>query len=249
MKVKSKRMLNIIVLIGIIINTLYISYAQYSIKDNSNVNIAKTEGLKEEYSILSAEIDKKIDDMEKLLKELQDNQGVLDELEKIQKQIGVNITHDSEQIGEIVEKTPLDFQSAAIVMAYSKKFNIQPSLILAVIKLESNFNKFEVGAHKDRGYMQIIPSTEKWLVEKYGYKLGFEYDPQRIFEPVYNIGLGVVYLSILKEAYGENYDRILSEYNRGPYNLKAYYQKHKTYSTSYSRGVLSREKKFIGLND
>jgi soluble lytic murein transglycosylase-like protein len=127
--------------------------------------------------------------------------------------------------------------------------DLKPSLILAVIKLESNFNKYEVGEDNDRGYMQIIPSTEKWLAKKYGYKLGLKYNPKRIFEPEYNIGLGAIYLSILKESYGENYNRILSEYNRGPYNLREYYNKHKTYVTSYSRGVLRREKAFLVFND
>lgn len=249
MKVKSKRILNITVLIIMIINALYISYAQYSIKADSKIKVSKAESLKKEYSLLSAEIDKKIDDMEKLLEELEEKQVILDQVEEVQKYMHVDITTDLSQIQQIAEKTPLDLETAAIVVAYSKKFNIKPSLILAVIKLESNFNRFEVGEHSDRGYMQIIPSTEKWLVQKYGYKLGLKYDPKRIFEPEYNIGLGVIYLSILKEAYGENYDRILSEYNRGPYNLKAYYEKHKTYATSYSRGVLSREKNFIGLND
>lgn len=247
--IKTKRILNVIILIIIIINAVYICYAQYSIKADYKINISKAESIKKEYDILSGEIDNKIEDLEELLSELENKQEVLDKLERVQKYINMDITSDLSKVQEIEKRTPLDLETSAIVVAYSKKFNIKPSLILAVIKLESNFNKFEVGTHDDRGYMQIIPSTEKWLAQKYGYKLGFKYDPKRIFEPEYNIGLGVIYLSILKDAYGENYDRILSEYNRGPYNLKAYYGKHKTYATSYSRGVLRREKKFLKLND
>lgn len=249
MKARSKRILNITVLIIMIINALYISYAQYSIKADSKIRVSEAEILKEEYSLLSVEIDKKINDMEKLLKELEEKQRVLEQIEGVQNYIDIDMSSDLSQVQEIAMKTPLDLETAAIVVGYSKKFSIKPSLILAVIKLESNFNQFEVGAHNDRGYMQIIPSTEKWLVEKYGHKLDLKYDPKRIFEPEYNIGLGVIYLSILKQAYGENYDRILSEYNRGPYNLKAYYEKHKTYSTNYSRGVLTREKNFLVFND
>ncbi|WP_432401437.1 lytic transglycosylase domain-containing protein [Wukongibacter sp. M2B1] len=241
----TKRLVNVIILIILIINTAYISYAQYSIKADSKVYTSKTENLKKEFSVLSVEIDERIKNLEQLVEELEEKKKTLDELKSVQKYMNM----DLDQVQEIAEKTPLDLETAAIVSAYSKKFNIKSSLILAIIKLESDFNQYEVGEDNDRGYMQIIPSTEKWLAREYGHKLGLKYDPQKIFEPEYNIGLGVVYLSILKEAYGENYERILSEYNRGPYNLKRYYQKHKTYSTTYSRGVLTREKKFLELND
>lgn len=244
-----KKLLNVIILIILILNTAYISYAQYTNNAGSTTYVSKAESLKKELTLLSVEIDAKIEDLEKLMEELESKEKVLDELKGVQESMNVDVSTDLDMIKEIEEKTPLDLETSAIVVSYAKKFNIKPSLILAVIKLESNFNQFEVGEDDDRGYMQIIPSTEKWLAEKYGDKLGLKYDPEKIFKPEYNIGLGVVYLSILKEAYGENYDRILSEYNRGPYNLKAYYEKHKTYSTSYSRGVLTREKKFIELND
>ncbi|SHK55242.1 lytic transglycosylase domain-containing protein [Paramaledivibacter caminithermalis] len=245
---KGRRMLYVIVLI-IIINAIYITYAQNTTKNHYKIKESKAESLKKEYSLLSVEIDRKIDDMENLIKELESKQKVLDQIKRVRKYIDLDITSDLSQIQEIAANTPLDLETSAIVVAYSKKFNIKPSLILAVIKLESNFNKYEVGKHNDRGYMQIIPDTEKWLAKKYGHRLGLKYDPKRIFEPEYNIGLGVIYLSILKESYGENYDRILSEYNRGPYKLKSYYEKHKTYATNYSRGVLNREKKFLELND
>jgi len=244
-----KRLLNVVIFNVLLINAVLVSYAQYAVKDDSKAYDSKTESLKKEFSLLSDEIDEKIKDLEQLVKELEDKQKILDELKRVQKHINVDLTSDLDKIQEIAKKTPLDLETAAIVVAYSKKFNIKPSLILAVIKLESNFNRYEVGDNDDRGYMQIIPSTEKWLAKKYGHKLGLKYDPKQIFKPEYNIGLGVIYLSILKEAYGEDYDRILSEYNRGPYKLKKYYEKNKTYSTSYSRGVLRRENSFLNLND
>lgn len=118
-----------------------------------------------------------------------------------------------------------------------------------MIDLESNFGQYEVGGADDRGYMQIIPSTEKWLAKEFGEKIGVEFNPEQIFEPTYNIGLGAAYLSLLKGVYGENYNRILSEYNRGPYNLKRYYEANNTYVTTYSKVVLSREKKYLTFNN
>lgn len=156
---------------------------------------------------------------------------------------------DAEKANEISTRTPLDFQTALIVVKYAKQFDLEVSLLLGVMDLESNFKQFEVGKAQDRGYMQIIPSTEKWLIKEFGEVLGFEYNPKRIFEPDYNIGLGAAYLHMLKESYGSNDDRILSEYNRGPYNLRRYYQKHATYETTYSRVVKSRAKKYLAYNN
>lgn len=153
-----------------------------------------------------------------------------------------------ENATRIMEVTSLPEEAALSLVKYSDELEIRISLLLALMELESDFNKYEVGTHEDRGYMQIIPGTEKWLAEEYGDTIGVEYDPERIFEEDYNIGLSAVYINMLHNAYGDNYNRILSEYNRGPYNLKAYYEKNGTYSTSYSRKVLSLEKKYKPLN-
>ncbi|PAB60786.1 lytic transglycosylase domain-containing protein [Anaeromicrobium sediminis] len=193
-------------------------------------------------------LDEKILNLEELIKEIERKQKVLNKISRVQNYVKMDLRSNIDKVLEIEKNTPLDMEAAAVVVAYSEKFNINPSLILAVIKQESNFNKYEVGADEDRGYMQVIPSTEKWLANKFGKSIGIKYDPSKIYDPEYNIGLGTIYLSILKKNYGENYNKILSEYNRGPYNLKAYYNKHKTYTTSYSRGVLTKEKKFLKFN-
>lgn len=239
--------LNTFVLIIIDFTTTTYAYSIYKIdKKNSE---KQTDIENDDFSFLITQIDEKIKDFQQLIKELKRREAVLKKLSRVQKYIHMDIASDLDKVEKIAKETPLDIETAAIVVSYAEKLDLKPSLILAVIKLESNFNKYEVGEDNDRGYMQIIPSTEKWLAKKYGYKLGLKYNPKRIFEPEYNIGLGAIYLSILKESYGENYNRILSEYNRGPYNLREYYNKHKTYVTSYSRGVLRREKAFLVFND
>lgn len=155
----------------------------------------------------------------------------------------------AERAKAIADGTPLDKASAEALIRYADEYDLNPSLILSVIEVESNFNQWEVGTSRDRGYMQIIPATEKWLAKSFGKELGLQYDPEQIFDPEYNIGLAAAYLNLLRENYGDDYSRILSEYNRGPSNLKRYYQKHGTYSTGYSRKVLSAEKKYVAYND
>jgi hypothetical protein len=150
---------------------------------------------------------------------------------------------------EIENQTPLEFETAYAVSKYADMMDLNVSLILSVMELESNFEQYEVGTSQDRGYMQIIPGTEEWLATTYGDSMGLTYDPDRIFEPEYNIGLASIYLSMLRNAYGDDYDRILSEYNRGPGNLKKYYEEHNTYETTYSQVILKKEGKYLALNN
>ena len=154
-----------------------------------------------------------------------------------------------EKAREISEATPLDYESALVLVKYADMYDIPYSLVLAIIDVESNFTKDSVGSSQDRGYMQIIPVTEKYLATQFGDELGLTYDPERIFEPEYNLALGIKYLDELMNTYGANYDRILSAYNRGSGNLSKYYEAYKTYSTSYSRKVLNNETLYVALND
>lgn len=172
----------------------------------------------------------------------------LTQLDKITRYIDINNERELKKVIEITESTPLDIVTASIIIGYCNKLNLSPSLLLALIEQESSFNQYEIGADKDRGYCQIIPQTEKWLAKTYGHILDIQYDSSRIFDPEYNIGLGALYLYILKQAYGDNYHKILSEYNRGVYNLERYYEKHGTYATAYSRGILRREAKYRYIN-
>ncbi len=147
---------------------------------------------------------------------------------------------------DIKAATPLDLRSSLAAAVYARKFNLRPSLLVAVISKESNFHQFSVGSHRDRGYMQIIPATERFMARNYGPKLGLSYNPKRIFDPEYNLGLGAAYLAGMMAEY-RDVNRILTEYNRGEGGAKTYYARNKTYSTSYSRKVLEIEQRYSGL--
>lgn len=149
----------------------------------------------------------------------------------------------------IQNNTPLDLEAAAAVVYYSDFYGIQYSLILSIIEIESNFNQYLVGTSEDRGYMQIIPETEKYLVQMFGSRIGIEYNPELIFEPDYNLGLGISYIAYLYSRHGDHLDKILTEYNRGAGGLAAYYRENATYSSSYSRAVIDRREKYLQLEN
>lgn len=150
-----------------------------------------------------------------------------------------------ERVKIILELTPLDAETAKVVLECADTFKVRPSLILGIMDLESNFGQYLVGTSQDRGYMQIIPGTEKWLATAYGEELGITYNPDNIFEADYNIPLAVKYIQVLRMEYGSNYTKILTSYNRGNYGLQKWYEEHGTYETAYSRVILKREQKYL----
>ena len=169
------------------------------------------------------------------------------ELQEIEKYIDLKNEQHIDKVLRITETTPLDAVAASIIVSYTEKLNVPLSLMLSIIDIESNFGQYEVGSSRDRGYCQIVPSAEKWLTKNHGHLVGIQYDPARIFEPEYNLALGTLYIHLLNKAYKNDSHRVLSEYNRGPYNLKKYYNTYKTYESDYSRKVLDNEKKYKKL--
>lgn len=152
-------------------------------------------------------------------------------------------------IFHIYNHTPLSLEAAAAIVYYSDYYGIRYSLILSIIEIESNFNQYLVGTSEDRGYMQIIPETEAYLVRTFGKNIGIEYNPASIFEPDYNLGLGISYIAYLYQCHGDNLDKILTEYNRGAGGLAAYYRENATYSSTYSRAVIDRQEKYVLLEN
>ncbi len=180
---------------------------------------------------------------------LETGEDLIKKYELLDRLISMSQLEDSKikRAFEISEGTPLDFKTALILVTYAEKYKVQPSLILSVIQKESNFNGQLVGTSRDRGFMQIIPSTEKWLVETYGKELGLKYDPSQIFTPEYNLGLGIRYISELLISHTDPH-RALSEYNRGEGRLASYYAANSTYQTGYSKTIVKQEKKYIQYN-
>ncbi len=176
----------------------------YSVKNRIDVlemkaNEAETLAIKsDKYEM---EIESMSQEMERLKKEVEEKEELEAKVKRIEEFIDLDsyTNEDLEKAKDISLETPLDFKTSLILVDYANRYDLKVSLLLGIMELESNFNQYEVGTSQDRGYMQIIPPTEKWLANAFKDELGFEYDPERIYEPEYNIGLAVVYLNTLKQ--------------------------------------------------
>ena len=120
---------------------------------------------------------------------------------------------------------------------YSRAHNLSPALIRAIIRAESNGNRFAISRKGAMGMMQLMPFTSKRLKVN---------DP---FDPVENIEGGVKYIKELLGTFGGNVAYAVAAYNAGPAAVRKYggippYQETRTYVKrvmDYYRKYASKE--------
>ena len=110
---------------------------------------------------------------------------------------------------------PLPYRDT--IAFYGGVYNVDPLLIAAVIKAESDFNKKAVSVRGARGLMQIMPETGLWVARQVGEP---KFDTERLFEPETNIKFGTWYLSDLSKEFNGSTVLILAAYNGGRGNVK-----------------------------
>ncbi|MDQ0337839.1 soluble lytic murein transglycosylase [Caldalkalibacillus uzonensis] len=102
------------------------------------------------------------------------------------------------------------------VQEAAEHFNVDPFLILAVMKIESGFKQERASKKGAEGLMQLMPETAEWINEKSGLNKAphaYRHDPRD------NILLGTWYLSYLLDKYQGDYVKTLVAYNAGQGNV------------------------------
>ncbi len=124
----------------------------------------------------------------------------------------------------------------------SAKFNLPPSLLRAVIVVESAGNPNAVSNAGAKGLMQLIDSTASYVGVK------------NVFNPRENIHGGAKYLREMLNMFDGNLDLALAAYNAGPGNVlkyngippfretQNYVQRVKRYVNHFTMGNQAKEK-------
>ncbi len=126
------------------------------------------------------------------------------------------------------DSAPRDFWKLAFPMPYkadldrfSKANGLDPFLMAALIRQESEFDARAVSVASARGLTQIMPSTGRELSQRVHLT---PYSTARLFEPAVSLQLGTYYLKLVTTQLNGNSEAALAAYNAGLSRAKAWLQ-------------------------
>jgi soluble lytic murein transglycosylase len=136
-----------------------------------------------------------------------------------------NNTLDSKTIYEI-SKT---------IYEESTKYNFNPLLITALVKVESNFEPKTISDSYAYGLCQV----RRFIAPELAGNIGIKWDgaEKTLLDPINNIKIGVYYLSILNRDFNDLKTAIIA-YNQGPYKVQEQSTNNQELNQEYINKVL-----------
>ena len=130
------------------------------------------------------------------------------------------------------------------VEKYAAQYNVSPSLVLAVIRTESNFNPFAVSGAPAYGLMQLVPTSGGRAALKRVQGVDQTPTAEYLLDPDHNIELGTAYLSVLGhtefQAVGNPDSRdycVIAAYNTGSRNVTRIFASEKNAAIDNINGL------------
>jgi soluble lytic murein transglycosylase len=102
------------------------------------------------------------------------------------------------------------------IKASAEKHNIDPFLIAALIRVETNYKYHLESSKGAMGLMQIMPDTASWIAETAKIQA---FNPADLLKADVNIFLGAWYMNWLTKHYSGNMIYAIAAYNAGQGNV------------------------------
>ncbi len=125
-----------------------------------------------------------------------------------------------------IDSAPLDFWKLAFPLPYrtdlerfSKQNDLDPFLMAALIRQESEFDAKVTSRANARGLTQIEPATGRELSRKLKIP---RYTTAKLFQPSLNLQFGTYYLRLVTDQLGGHTEAALAAYNAGMTRAKAW---------------------------
>lgn len=149
------------------------------------------------------------------------------------------------QITELLKNENTDMEDntaetiSHVLYEESAQYGLDYRLILALMKIESNFQHDVVSSRGARGLLQVKPSLAKFIAQD----LGIKWDGQETLDtPDTNIKIGVRFLSQLITDF-ENINLALKAYNMGPSKAKELSRNNPNWAKGFPNLVMNEYKK------
>lgn len=105
---------------------------------------------------------------------------------------------------------------------YSKEYGVDPKIVLAIMRVESNFNSNAESKANAKGLMQILPDTAKHIAKL----LKVDVNSVDLKDPDTNIKFGTYYIKYLMQNF-KNLDTVYAAYNGGIGNVNTWLKDEK----------------------
>ncbi|MGI9303168.1 MAG: lytic transglycosylase domain-containing protein, partial [Gammaproteobacteria bacterium] len=97
-----------------------------------------------------------------------------------------------------------------IIAQYARLYDVDPTLVKAIITVESCFDKYAVSRAGAKGLMQLMPDTAKGL------------GVYNVFNPKDNMRGGIRYFRQMMDRFQQDTKLALAAYNAGPLAVEKY---------------------------
>ncbi len=117
---------------------------------------------------------------------------------------------------------PMPYQYS--ILRHTAEAGVDPCLLTAIMKTESNFDPNAVSPKGARGLMQIMPETGEWIAHQSG---AGPFHPDMLFDPDTCISMAAWYIADLQKEFGDNRIMVLAAYNGGRGNVRNWLNEEK----------------------